>query len=262
MPMQRMTFDFWGRFGRWLCLVVAVSAWLPCFAQNASSTPPAMNGDEIVAAMVARNQARAAALSGYVGRRIYSLNYAGFPGNRSAQMVVEARYGAPTTKHFKVISESGSKLIIDRVLKHLLSAEEEAQSAKNQREVALTPRNYRFELLSQETAKQGLLYIFRVEPKVKNKFVYRGKVWIDASDFAVVKVEAEPAKNPSFWISHTHIDEQYAKFGSFWLPVENTSTSKIRVFGGTATLRIEYLGYALDGSAATVESSSNNHRTR
>ena len=256
MRTQRNVFDAGKPFLRFVCLVLVSSVCLPVsLANGVGATAPAMTAGEIVAAMVVRNQARAAALSGYVGRRIYSLEYTGFPSGRSARMVVEARYTAPSTKNFKVISETGSKLIIDRVLKRLLSTEEEAQSAKNQREVSLTPRNYRFELLGQEPSKRGPLYVLAVAPKVKNKFVYRGRVWIDASDFAVVRIEAEPAKNPSFWISHTHIDQEYAKFGSFWLPVENTSTSKIRMLGGLATLRIEYKGYMLDRSSAAAETS-------
>ena len=45
-----------------------------------------------------------------------------------------------------------------------------------------------------------------VEPKTKNKFLYRGTIWIDGKDFAVVRIKAEPAKNPSFWTKHSQIE--------------------------------------------------------
>jgi hypothetical protein len=87
-------------------------------------------------------------------------------------------------------------------------------------------------------------YVLVVEPKVPTKFLYRGRVWVNARDFAVCRIDAEPAKNPSIWIKRTHIDHTYLKVGDFWLPKENTSVSIIRL-DGRATLTIEYQNYEL-----------------
>ena len=53
-----------------------------------------------------------------------------------------------------------------------------------------------------------------------NKYLYR-KNWVDAADFAISQIEAEPAKNPSFWIKKTEIHHRYGKLGEFWLPLRN-----------------------------------------
>jgi hypothetical protein len=222
----------------------------PASAANRSAM---LTVDQIVSAMMAHNESRAAALRGYTGRRVYHLRYRGFPRNKDGALIVEARYSAPATKQFTVVSQSGSKFIINKILKRLLTSEQEAQSADNRKETALTPRNYRFELQGEEVTDQGRFYILKVEPKVRNKFLYRGEIWVDASDFAVARIEAEPAKNPSFWISNTQIEQKYAKFGSFWLPVRNQSTSKVRFFGGTATLVIEYQDYKLSNDDQKAE---------
>jgi hypothetical protein len=198
--------------------------------------------------MMLRNRSRAVALSGYTGQRTYHLSYHGFPGSQDAELIVEARYSAPSTKQFSVISQSGSRVIVDKVLKRLLASEEEAQSPDNQQQTALTPRNYLFELQGEEVTDQGRMYLLNVQPRTKNKFLYRGRIWVDANDFAIVRIEAQPAENPSFWISQTRIEQQYAKFGPFWLPVRNESTSKVRL-GGTATLVIEYQDYQLSADA-------------
>jgi hypothetical protein len=92
-------------------------------------------------------------------------------------------------------------------------------------------------------------YILAVEPLTPNRLLYRGKIWVDAADFAVVKIEAEPAKNPSVWIARTHISHTYARNSGFWLPAENRSESKIRI-GGTAVLTIDYGRYRFDSEAA------------
>jgi hypothetical protein len=84
-----------------------------------------------------------------------------------------------------------------------------------------------------------------VEPIVASKFLYRGKIWVDARDFAVAKIEAEPAKNPSMWISRTEIAFTSAKTGDFWLPEQNRSETKVRI-GGSAVLTIDYGSYQVD----------------
>jgi len=72
---------------------------------------------------------------------------------------------------------------------------------------------------------------------------------VNDKDFAVCRIEAEPAKNPSFWIKKTDIHHSFMKVGDFWLPAENTSISHIR-FDGRATLTIKYGGYEIESAHA------------
>jgi hypothetical protein len=252
IQILRRTLEGWGLFA--LILVSAALA-TQCAAQ--SSGPPAqqpLTTDQIVSEMVARNKARAAALPDYSTRQICQLQYHGFPSNRSGEMVLQVHYAAGGKKEYALVSESGSKFIINHVLKRLLDGEQEAQNAKNRQQTAITPDNYTFSLVGEKTTADGRFYVLRAEPKVRNKFVFRGQVWVDATDFAIARIVAAPAKSPSFWITNTQIKQQYAKFGSFWLPVENESTSKIRVVGGTATLLIQYRDYSLAGGATRAAS--------
>ncbi len=69
-----------------------------------------------------------------------------------------------------------------------------------------------------------------------------GKVWVDGTDFAVTRIEGEPALNPSFWTKKSEIHHEYRKIQNFWLPVRNESVSYIRL-GGRAILTIEYTDY-------------------
>lgn len=78
----------------------------------------------------------------------------------------------------------------------------------------------------------------------KSKLLYRGRIWVDAEDFAVVRIEAAPAKNPSFWTKETRIEQLYAKVGDFWLPVSNRSSSATRL-GGHAEFTIDYQDYQI-----------------
>jgi hypothetical protein len=90
--------------------------------------------------------------------------------------------------------------------------------------------------------------VLNLVPKTKNKYLYRGKIWVDAKDFAVMRIEGEPAKNPSFWIKKTEVKHRYVKVSDFWLPAENHTESVIRL-GGRAVLSIEYRDYKITKAA-------------
>ena len=191
-----------------------------------------------------KNALRAAALTRFEGTRVYRVQYRGFPSDHDAEMLVHVIFHAPSSKEFTVVSQTGSKFIGDRIFKKLLEGEQEAGNEENRRRSALSTENYDFTMAGYEDSPEGGRYVLDLQPKTKNKFLYRGKIWVDAKDFAVVRIEAEPAKNPSFWIKKTDVSHKYVKVDDFWLPAENHSESLIRL-GGKATLSIEYRDYKI-----------------
>ena len=185
-----------------------------------------LTATEIVQKLVDRNAKRAKALEGYRGRRSYDLDYVGFPANLHATMIVDVKYTAPATKEFTVVSQSGSKWVINHVFKRLLETEREALEGENWKRTSLDSKNYDFTLVADGRADERCPYTLEVEPKLATKFLYRGRIWVDAEDFTVCRIEAEPAKDPSFWIQRTDISHVYLKVGNFWLPKENNRWSR------------------------------------
>jgi hypothetical protein len=216
----------------------------PLPTATSGSLVAGMNADEIVARLNRNNEQRAAALRAYESKRSYLLTYRGFPSNREAALEVVAHYQAPETKSFNVVSQSGSKLIQSKVFQKLLESEQEAAHGENRSQTALTADNYKFTLLGSRPSPYGGCYRLGVEPRRENKFLYRGEICVNAEDFAVESIDAEPAKNPSFWIKRTRIEHRYRKIGQFWLPASNQSVTNVRL-GGTATLNILYSDYEL-----------------
>lgn len=220
-------------------MVLPLLAYAPAAWSQAETAVPPLSSDQVVQHLIERNQERAAALQHYVGKRSYHLEYHGFPASAEATMNVEVNYDAPASKHFTVVSASGSKLIQTRVFHRLLESEEQAGDASNRKNTELGPNNYTFSLAGIE----GANYVLNVEPKVESKFLYRGKIWVDAHDFAVTRIEAQPARNPSFWTTKSLIHHTYQKVdNAFYLPKENKTVTSVRL-GGTATLTIEYESY-------------------
>jgi hypothetical protein len=225
-----------------LCLTLPLSAAL---AQQAGTTSAPSIGD-IVQRLVAQNEHRAQQLGPYTSQRHYHISYKGFPHGAEADMVVDVSADNATSKRFAVVSESGSHLLLDHVLHKLLKTEQD--SSHDRTDSALTPANYSFNLVRAETDDGRLTFVLGVQPRTPRTLLYRGTIWVDATDYAVVKIEAQPAKNPSFWIRSTDIHHVYSKTGDFWLPLSNRSESKVRL-GGTAVLTIEYGDYRFANTA-------------
>ena len=212
-----------------------VSAWGP-----AAPPAPGLPLNRIVASIQQHLAYQANELDSYDATRHYAVKYTGFDISIAAQMVVQVHFDHASGKSFRILSQSGSKLLCDKVLKKAVESEKEAAQDKNS--TALTPANYRFQLLGTELLNGRPSYLLHVDPLRPGKFLYRGKVWVDAADFTVAKIEVEPAKNPSMWISHSSILNTYAPADGVWLPQSNRSDSKIRI-GGTAELTIDYGTY-------------------
>jgi hypothetical protein len=201
-----------------------------------------LTAEQIVDRMQQMNQARLNELQQYKSVRHYQVDYHGFSFKLAASMDVEVSYDAQRGKTFRILGQQGSKALCEKVLKRAVDSEQEAQQDKTS--TALAPANYRFHLDGIESPGGRNVYVLDVEPLVKSKFLYRGKIWVDAEDFALVRIEAEPAKNPSFWISRTLIHQTYAKTGNYWLPAQNHSETQVRI-GGAAVFDIDYGKYQI-----------------
>ena len=248
--------------------VLATAIVVPNVLADSGISPPAkgsapLSADQVVDNLVRKNQERAQALLHSEATRVYRLVYHGLPSDRDAEMTVLATYDWPSSKNFKIISQSGSKLIQNRVFKKLLESEKEAAQPATSALTQLNRDNYNFALVSYYEPTNGRgQYVLRVEPKSRSKYVYRGQVWVDGMDFAVTRIEAEPAENPSFWTKRSEIHHEYEKVQDFWLPAKNESVSYIRL-GGRATLTIEYKDYRVidarhPGAAAAQKSQAPN----
>jgi len=208
--------------------------------QKAAQAPSSLTAAEIVHQVERHTQARLDELRQFKALRHYAVEYRGFGHTVDAKMDVEISYDAATGKSFRIVSQNGSNLLCDKVLKRAVDSEKEASQDKGS--TALSESNYSFSLLGTDTVNGRPAYILHEEPLREGKFLTRGKIWIDAQDFAVVKMETEPAKNPSFWISRTSISSSSVKTDGFWLPGKTRSETKVRI-GGTAVLTIDYGTY-------------------
>jgi len=216
---------------------------LPTLLLLAAAQPsalPALTAQEILERMVRADNDRAAAMAGYSGVRHY--RFENRKTNKRAELTVRMSMGSDNIKKFEVMSESGSGFVREHILRKMIEAEEESSQKGERKETRIIPENYDFRLVGTEVLDGRDSYVLEINPKKPSKFAIRGKIWVDAEDFAIARIEGQPAKNPSFWIRSVQVVQRYGRTDQFWLPVENHSVAQARIFGATEVV-IEYSDY-------------------
>jgi hypothetical protein len=188
-----------------------------------------------------RDVQREIAADGYTGHRQYDFENHRF--NKHARMVVSVTCDRDGTKHLQVVSEEGWKSANTRVLRKMLESESETSRPLFRAEARITSANYTFQMIEISRLEGRPTYVINAVPKRHDKYLFRGRIWIDAEDYALRRVEGKPAKSPSFWIRSVHFTQEYHKNGAFWFPVATTSITEARIFGAT-TVDIRYFDYA------------------
>ena len=207
-------------------------------AARSQVAAPQLKPEEVIIKLEERNAQRQDALRSYVSQRRYS---AANPRlRREGYAVVEMRYQSPDTKAYRVVESGGSRSIRTRVFEPLLKAELESSTPAGRAATDISRSNFRFTFVRYDEAAHA--YVFDAEPLTSNKYLFRGRIWIDAGDFAIQRIEGEPAQRPSFWVKKTHFVREYRKFDDFWFPVRHRTHVELRLLG-PSTMDIDYFDY-------------------
>jgi hypothetical protein len=201
-----------------------------------------LDGPSIFARVQQANERRAAALQGYVSTRRYSVFE---PGHETdAELVVAMQFVAPSTKTFTTLAVHGVGWIHRRVFGRLMEAETQAAAGTQAADSAITSANYAARLVGSDRLSDRDCYVLALVPRRRDKYLFVGKAWIDKQDFAIARLEGEPAKSPSLWVVRAPFVRRYQRIDSFWLPLEDETHSQIR-FAGEYVLRIQYADYQI-----------------
>lgn len=220
-------------------------------SQLAAATDSHVSGmtvETILAKLLERNRLRESRLQqlSYSVPRTYRVR--DDKGKVRAEAYVWSQYRAPSVKEFKILSQKGSGMIFERVFKPLMESEIEAAARGSRQDSAISPDNYTFNLLGEEDVDGHRCFLMQANPKRSEKYLFKGKIWIHASEFAIVKIAGQPAKNLSFWIKRVDFVRRFQKVGEFWLPLKDESTTQVRI-AGTNFLTVDYDHYEIAQSA-------------
>ena len=226
-------------------LFLALGPTTICRPQEA----PILDGDEVIAKLIDHNGQREKLAGGYSGARRYVLQNQKY--NKRAEMLVNVKCDPDGTKHFEVVSEEGWNSANKHVLRKMLESESETSRPQARQRTSITQENYSFQMVGTDSLESRPVYIIEVLPKRDDKYLFEGRIWVDAEDFALVRAEGKPAKNPSFWTHSVNFVQVYHKSGTFWFPASTESVTDARIFGKTA-VTISYFEYQPNSTAESA----------
>jgi hypothetical protein len=131
------------------------------------------------------------------------------------------------------------------VFDRLIQSESETSSGREHRNSAITTANYTFTLAGEEEVGRYHCFVLEAIPKRKEKYLFEGRVWIDAEDFAIVKIAGHPAKKPSFWINRADFVRRYQRIDGFWLPCRDETSVDVKVYG-RRVFTVDHQQYVID----------------
>jgi hypothetical protein len=216
----------------WMVMLCAALSPVACaIAQDHPSV------ETIIERMMTHNDLQDRRLKEYEVMRTF---YAANPRFKlDATLLVQTSFQQPEKMDSKVMHLQGSQLIREHVFDKILEAENETRTKKAKRDVDLTPANYNFRWIGSDDCGGRSCYHLGLSPKRKDKYALEGEVWIDAEDYAIVRVHGSPSKRPSFWTTRTEIDRRYKRTEGVWLTDRIESNSDIRI-AGHSHLSIDY----------------------
>jgi hypothetical protein len=209
---------------------------------------PGVTESQVLTELAAHDNERRAALHDYTVLRTYQVIDP--KGKAQAEEIGRMEFFSPDKKAFTVTSQSGSGLVLHLALNPLIHSEIEAAAGKEHHDSAISSDNYSLNLLGEQQLGPYRCFVAEAVPKRKDKYLFEGRVWIDASDYSVVRIEGHPATKLSFWIQRADFVREYQKVDGFWLPEKDQTLVQVRLYGKTI-LKIEHRNYIVNAGRST-----------
>lgn len=146
---------------------------------------------------------------------------------QKAQVVANITVLPPDGKQYQIERSSGG--IGEKVLRDILSKETEQPKDAQRSELSL--ENYDFKLLGEELLDGRRCYLLALNPRREEKDLLRGKMWVDAENYNIRRIEGSPVKNPSWWIHDLHILMSFAEIDGMWLRTFTHAVANVRFKG-------------------------------
>ena len=195
--------------------------------------------DTIVSRMMTVRQGNQAHSRAYTVKRDYQLLEKDKQEQPKAQVIASITYVPPNQKQYNIESNSGG--IGGKVLRDIV--QKEAEPPKDAQRKELSPENYDFQFAGQELVDGHNCYVLSLNPKREEKDLMRGKIWVDAADYRIHRIEGNPVKSPSWWVRDIHFLMTFASVDGMWLHTFTYAVADVR-FKGKYVVQTRDLEYS------------------
>lgn len=165
-------------------------------------------------------------LVSYRARRTLTASALG--GRVSGSLVADTSLDEDGNFRFDIVREEGSSIVRDRVLKAALLAEQRSHAAHEIPDIALTPRNYEFQVGSKPAPDFVRLALIA---KRRSPMLLNGVAVISADEAELIRVEGSPAMSPSVWTRRVNVICEYARIDGVRVTIAIRSQADVRLVG-------------------------------
>ena len=192
-------------------------------------------------------RARIDTLESYTVTEHYTVFRGQKESNPAAEMTVQTVYRKGSGKNFTVLSQSGSSLLRTEVLGTLLDNEKRMSRPGNVETALIDSANYEMRLApkphQQLDGRECL--VVELTPRRTSPFLFKGILWVDARDYAIVRLEGTAAKSPFFLASPSQVSRQYSIMSGLPMATHASAVSRSSLLGQTV-VKIDYTGYQIE----------------
>lgn len=150
---------------------------------------------------------------------------------------------------YEVVREGGSEYVRNKILKGMLVSEQKLIAGGKRLHASLESKNYFFEDGGMtDTGLQRVL----LKPAKKSDGILNGSVLLDPESGLITRIQGRLVKSPSFWLRDVDVTYKYAHVGNRVVPVEMSSTGRVRMFG-RSNFRMVYDYESIDGRPTTLK---------
>ena len=217
------------------------------FAPSRSGAQQPLDIDSVIRGVDASVQARLNRLAGYTVTEHYAVFRGKDETHPAAEMLVKTTYRKETGKSYEIVSQSGSSLWRDEVLHTLLDNEKRMSQPGNVGTALIDSANYqmKFDASPRERLNDRDCLVLDITPRRNSEYLFKGKLWVDAQDFAVVQLQGTASKSAFFLASAAQVSRQYDELDQLPMATHAQAVSGSALLGQT-TVKIDYTNYQLE----------------
>ena len=144
---------------------------------------------------------------------------------------------------YDITAERGSDYIRNKVLRTMLSREQELVAKGESGRAEISSENYQFE---EAPAPDVQFRYVLLKPKRKDMLLVNGRMVLNPEGTELLRVEGTLAKNPSFWTSNVNVVREFAEVEGVRVPVSVSTIAKLKM-AGEAHLNVRYEYESING---------------
>lgn len=217
-------------------------AWLG-IAMAAAQQPDVST---VIRGIDAEVQARVKNVLGFTDMEHYAVYRGNDETHPVAEMTARDTYEKGQGKTYTIVSKSGSGIVQSYGLRPLLKNETDINQPGKVDESWFTSANYemRLEAGGMQAVNGRRCYVLAITPKHPAPNMVDGRLWVDANDYSIVRVQGVASKSPSMFARTTYMMRDYVNVNGYPMATHARAESKSYLFGRTVVI-IDYSDYHL-----------------